>query len=376
MVAMLQHLYQCDMPDAAMEIIVVINHAHNHDVTVKKNNRQTAEQITIATKSWHDDCRCHVMTAFDLPEKKSGVGVARKIGMDEAMLRLAAVGANDGLIVSLDADCQVDSHYFTGLLAYAAANPLQHAMLCDFHHPLDDATSKQHRQAMIAYELLLRTIALGWAYAGLPYAFIAIGSCMVVRANAYARHHGMNTRQAGEDFYFMHKLARERSIKTLHDLRVYPSARISIRTPFGTGQAIKNMCEGNEQQQTMANPQVFEHLKHMVQGLPALYQRNDVSLWLATLHPSVAASLQQQGLEQALPHMHGNAASVDTFCKHFFTWFDGLKAWRIVHQYREKEAVPIVRAAQNLAVLVALGDDDPQSSWLISLHDLLMEYKS
>jgi len=352
MLATLQHLYHCDMPDAAIEIIVVINHAKNHPATIKQCNIQTAEHIIAATKQWHDHCRCHIITAFDLPSKKSGVGVARKIGMDEAMLRLAAVNTPDGLIVCLDADCQVDQHYFTSLLRYAAANPLQHAMLCDFHHPLDSGMSKQHQQAMTAYELLLRTIALGWAYAGLPYAFIAIGSCMVVRANAYARHQGMNTRQAGEDFYFMHKLARERSIKTLQHIRVYPSARISTRTPFGTGQAMQSMCQGDAQQQMMVNPQVFEHLKQMVQSLPALYASNDAPSWLASLHSSLALSLKQQGIVQALAHMHGNAASSDTFCKHFFTWFDGLKAWRIVHQYREQDAMPITEAAQALTALI------------------------
>jgi len=321
MLATLLHLQQCTMPAEPIEVIVVVNHSSAVDDACRRCNEQTAQAI--AVHPWTDACRCHVLTLFDLPAKQSGVGVARKAGMDEAMLRLAAVQAADGLIVCLDADCRVDKHYFTALRAKAVAEPKQHAMLCDFHHPWESLQDDRHRHAIQCYELLLRTIALGWAHAGLPYAFTAIGSCMVVRANAYARHQGMNTRQAGEDFYFMHKLARERSIAVLHDVCVYPSSRVSTRTPFGTGQAVRQLQAGSSEHSMMASAQVFEVLQQMVNSLDVLFEAQDLPAWLALQDDSLAAFLLSQGAMQAIPRLRANAAQVTTFRKHYFTWFDG-----------------------------------------------------
>ncbi|MDQ6975645.1 MAG: glycosyltransferase family 2 protein [Mariprofundaceae bacterium] len=353
MVATLAHLQSRDMPvQQAIEIIVLVNHSQHASPACRQQNARTCQMIADYVVDWPVNFRCYVIHAFDLPYKKSGVGVARKMGMDEAMLRLADVNHADGLIVSLDADCQVDADYFTALLAYAAKYPKQHAMLCDFQHPVSSIEDADHRHAMVSYELLLRTIALGWSYARLPYAFIAIGSCMIVRANAYARHHGMNSRQAGEDFYFMHKLARERPISILHHIKVYPSARISTRTPFGTGQAVRQMCEGDSSHCIMADPQVFVILRQMSCSLDALFNEGDSSRWLATLAPELAEHLAEQGFATAFLHMHGNTASVATFRKQFFTWFDGLKAWRFVHKYRELHSLPISKSASALLNIV------------------------
>jgi len=350
MLATLLHLQQCTMPAEPIEVIVVVNHSSLADDACRRCNEQTAQAL--ASQPWPDACRCHVMTLFDLPAKQFGVGVARKAGMDEAMLRLAAVQAADGLIVCLDADCRVDDHYFTALRATAIAQPKQHAMLCDFHHPWEALQDDEHRRAIQSYELLLRTIALGWAYAGLPYAFTAIGSCMVVRANAYARHQGMNTRQAGEDFYFMHKLAREREIIVLHDVCVYPSPRTSTRTPFGTGQAVRQLQEGNSEHQMMAAAQVFEVLRCMSASLDTLFEAQELDAWLALQDVCLADFLLTQGIAQAVPRLLANAAQPSTFRKHYFTWFDGLKAWRFVHHYRQQHSLPVLLVAQQLLAMV------------------------
>ncbi len=327
---------QASLP-ATAEIIVVVNHAASAEAAIRQQNAQSISELRQHSEAM-------VLTATALPSAQAGVGTARKLGMDEAMLRLASVGCADGLIASLDADCRVDADYGQRLLDQAAAQPKQHAMLCEFAHPLEQAADAAQRQAIIDYELFLRTITAGWRLAGLPYAFTAMGSCMVVRANAYARHSGMNRRQAGEDFYFMHKLAREREVITLPQVRVYPSPRISTRTPFGTGQAVRAACQGDEQYRHMAAIEVFLQLQQMVQQLPRLFTQS-TDAWLQTQAPALATFLQQQGMAKASEGMRRNARHEASFCKHFFTWFDGLRAWRFVQQQRKQQPRPLGEVA-------------------------------
>ncbi|RMD99475.1 MAG: glycosyltransferase, partial [Bacteroidetes bacterium] len=223
---LIERLHGQTLPDAAVEILIVINHADNAADAIKAANAETLRSIE-DLRARHDALQVHAIRAFDLPAKDAGVGLARKIGMDEAMRRFAAIGRPDGIIASLDADCRVSDNYIAGLIAAFDRDPSMHAATLPFAHRLDEVQDARHRSAMTLYELFLRYVELGWRHAGLPYAFTSIGSCFAVRANACARHHGMNKRKAGEDFYFLHKLARERSLGYIPGVCVYPSARMS-----------------------------------------------------------------------------------------------------------------------------------------------------
>ncbi len=350
---------QSSLPPAS-EILVVVNHAADAPVAVRRRNLRTIEEL-------RRQGLAHVIPALDLPPGRAGVGMARKLGMDEAMLRLARAGRPDGLIASLDADCRVEADYGRALLRWADAHPGQHAMLCDFAHPLEAAESVAARRAIVDYELFLRVIALGWRLARLPYAFVAIGSCMVVRASAYARHSGMNRRTAGEDFHFMHKLAREREIVTLGHVRVYPSPRPSTRTPFGTGQAVRAWCDGDTRHRQLVDARVFLHLRRMVESLPALFA-GDMDEWLASLDAELAGFLHRQNLARALRHMRANAASEGSFRRHFFTWFDGLRAWRYLHARRASEPCPLHACARDCLRLHGMAGVDGDAETLLRIY--------
>lgn len=99
-----------------------------------------------------------------------------------------------GFIASLDADCLVSDTYLSGILAWFETHPNAHAATLPYAHRLEEVNDSRYRQAIIGYEIFLRYVAAGWRHAGLPCAFTAIGSCFAVRADAYARHHGMNKR--------------------------------------------------------------------------------------------------------------------------------------------------------------------------------------
>jgi len=199
MIKLLEHLHSCQMPPSVIEVIVVINHASDASDAVRAANQETFDKISI-WKQDHDidGFRMHALRAFDLPPKTAGVGLARKIGMDEAMRRFAAIDRPDGVIASLDADCLVSNNYFNVLQDYFKVNPNIHAVTLAYAHRLDEISDARHRYAMVCYELFLRYVEHGWGYAGLPFAFTAIGSCFAVRANACA----IRVRSCFADFWW------------------------------------------------------------------------------------------------------------------------------------------------------------------------------
>ncbi len=320
------------MPDTAVEILVIVNHSEHASAAIRAANAKTIEQLRQwQTQHSSSTFQLYPIDAFDLPVKTAGVGLARKIAMDEAMHRFAIVDRPDGIIASLDADCLVSKNYISGLIASFEAHHDMHAATLAYAHRLEEIDDPRHLQAMICYELFLRYVELGWRHAGLPYAFTSIGSCFAVRANACARHHGMNRRKAGEDFYFLHKLAREKPLGHIPNVCVYPSARISSRTPFGTGQTIGVFYHGTEKLWPVADPRVFDELKCMREALSQLYHM-PTGPWLKTLPEALAIFLDQAGIVQAAENMRRHAASPQTFAARFFTWFDGLTAWRYVNR--------------------------------------------
>lgn len=342
---LLDHLCSRDMPDAAVEIILVINHPRDASHEIRQSNTRVLEQIRLWQQVHNRPAlQVRVIDARDMPVRASGVGMARKIGMDEAMRRFASVGVADGIIASLDADCRVSANYFIALLQAFASHPAMHAATTAYAHRISDITDHRHKQAIICYELFLRYIELGWRHAGLPFAFTAIGSCFAVRANACARHHGMNKRQAGEDFYFLHKLARERPLGHIPDLCVYPSARMSSRTPFGTGQAVSDWYHGHQVSWPVCAPQVFAELRQMNDNLDQLFTI-DTANWLASLPQPLEQYLHACDIEQAVIGMRNNTATADSFRARFYFWFDGLKAWRYVNQ---QSVIPVEQALASL----------------------------
>ncbi|HKQ37750.1 MAG TPA: glycosyltransferase, partial [Verrucomicrobiae bacterium] len=184
LVGAVKSLRACGRPHCETEVIVVINSAVDAPEDVKERNRKSAEQARPYA---------HVIHCPDLPPKHAGVGLARKIGMDEALRRFNG----EGIIVNFDADCRCDPNYLQAIEEHFLAHPETPGCSIYFEHP---------RGAADLYELHLRYYVHGLRYARHPYAFHTIGSCMAVRSRVYMEQGGMNKRKAGEDFYFLQKV--------------------------------------------------------------------------------------------------------------------------------------------------------------------------
>ena len=84
----LDSLWMCDRPLGSVEVIVVINSPANCSAAVKQQNQRTLEEASTWIEFHREDrFTVHLLPLPELPPKQAGVGLARKIGMDEAALR-------------------------------------------------------------------------------------------------------------------------------------------------------------------------------------------------------------------------------------------------------------------------------------------------
>ncbi|MDN5204909.1 glycosyltransferase [Fulvivirgaceae bacterium BMA10] len=346
-------LDQCDAPGCNVEVIIIINEAENCSIDISKRNRQTfdeASQWIYENKSESIDF--HLIYLDNLPKKQAGVGLARKIGMDEAVRRFEFLKKHDnGIIVCFDADSQCDKNYFTAIEKHFLQYSLSPACSIYFEHPLDGKEFPTNiYEGIIYYELFLRYYVSALRYTGFPYAFQTIGSSMAVRSSFYQKQGGMNKKKAGEDFYFLHKLIPLGNYTELNETRVIPSPRISNRVPFGTGKAISQWVEGTGNLNNIYDPRSFMDLKQFIEKCDELFRINESQLQrlLDSLPDSISGFLLEQNITKKLIEINNNSSNIKTFKSRFFNWFNGFKVLKFVHYARDNhyEQVPVEQAIE------------------------------
>jgi hypothetical protein len=256
-----------------------------------------------------------------------GVGLARKIGFDLALECLDWRG--DPLCASLDADTLTDGNYFKALMAHfrnctsaGAVVPFRH---CRGATPeLDDAITH--------YELYLRHYVLGLELARSPYAYHTIGSALACRAEAYVAAGGMNRRKAGEDFYFLQQLAKIGGIEQVGGTMVYPAARLSARTPFGTGPALARLQDGELEAVRFSTRESFQLLGAFLRAVERAVEEDvdEITARLAPLSPALADFLGECGLDGFWSKLYRQHRRPDARRRAFHQWFDALRTRRMI----------------------------------------------
>lgn len=339
----LQTLSRCLSPTRAVEVIVVINYSEKENDEVKARNAHHYEAALRWSESFRSDwLHFHILFCPDLPAKHAGVGLARKIGMDEACFRLERIGHPDGIILGFDADSRCEPDYFQQIERYFQQHPKTQAASIHFEHPLQGGDfAPEVYQAITLYELHLRYFINAQAWAGLPYAYQTIGSSMAVRCRPYQKQGGMNRRKAGEDFYFLHKFTMLEHFGQITATQVIPSPRPSHRVPFGTGRAVGHLLDNQLLATTYAQAG-FVMLRQLVHQVPHLY-RPGTQLQIAA---PLQAFLESVQLEVRLEEMRKHTSSPNAFYKRFFRWFDAFMLMKYVHFIRDHHAanVPIKEA--------------------------------
>jgi hypothetical protein len=266
--------------------------------------------------------------------EQGGVGLARKIGLDWGLTILHANNALDGPIISLDADTRVEPGYLSVVHAFFQQR-IRWAAAIDYAHALDGP--EPQTIAIAAYEAFLRYHEIGLHFAGSPYAFPTIGSAMACTARAYAAVSGMNTRQAGEDFYFLQQLAKTGTMERITGTTVHPSARPSFRVPFGTGRSMARALGGEDDLTTAYDPRSYRILKTWLNSvtegidLPA----NTLMEKAQAIDPSLAAFLHAQAFPAAWPRIQSTHRKSEARLRQFHIWFDGFRTLKFMHYLRD-----------------------------------------
>jgi len=312
-------LIGCSRP-CNLLVLVVINESTEEDSLVQNQNVKTFQTIENLKPKLDFEI---LATHQKLLPKKAGVGLGRKIGMDEAV-RFFEKLEKDGIIVCYDADCTCESNYLAAIFNFYQDGKKE-AGIVFYEHDLSD-----NAEAIIQYEIYLRYYVNALRYAGFPHAYQTLGSCITVKSKRYQKEGGMNTRKAGEDFYFLHKVIPNGKFGEINTTTIHPSARISDRVPFGTGHAIDRYLNQETEDYLTYNPRVFEELTDFICQVEVLYHQGK-----PTISTCVQQFLDENDFHRFLVEMGRQSTDLPSFEKRFFAWMDGFRILKFVHFARD-----------------------------------------
>jgi len=345
----LNSLLNSTLPVVNTEVLIIINQSVDCDDAITNKNSLTHQEVNkwIANNP-KKGIQFHV-AKIGLPKKHAGVGLARKAGMDEAVRRFYEIANPKGVILCYDADCTCSSTYIEEVHNAFKQQQLIGASI-NFKHELASLNPEQ-KEGIIQYELHLRYYVNGLRKAGYPYAFHTIGSSMAVRCDAYVKAGGMNRRKAGEDFHFLHKIIPYGNYEEISTATVYPSARVSDRVPFGTGKAMGQWAETNENSLVSYDPIIFKEIAALLLLVPQFYTCADNNKLLQSLPIGIQAYLQKENFENSIKEIKRQSSSIKTFIHRWFGWLNGLRVLHLVHYLRD-EHYPSMAVKKGAAQLV------------------------
>lgn len=315
-------------------VIVVVNSSENSSSNIIKQNRITISEVeNFSLQDRLFDIQ--IINACLLKHKQSGVGWARKIGMDAALKLFDNQNNPDGIILSLDADTRVKENYFSEVHNFFSNNNKIEAISIKFEHFLDkDRFGKDIIKAIKIYELYLHYYVNALRFAGHPHSYHTIGSAFAVRAKTYAKHGGMVTNQSGEDFYFLHKIIPNGNFATLSSTCVYPSPRITDRVVFGTGIAVKQIINDYKFDYPTYCLQAFLELKIFNNLIPEFY-KNDFNVYRPRLNNTLTDFMLKNKIQQRIDEIRLNTKGKDAFIKRFYNWFNGFRVVKYLNFYHK-----------------------------------------
>lgn len=324
---------QGDYPST--EIIIVLNYPAKVAASVRAEHQHQCQEIRNWTDQFqHSKIRIHCPDPLEMNSRHAGVGLARKIGMDEAVRRFMLLQKPKGVILNLDADCLCSKDYLETVFHYFQSDKAAPCVSIGFEHRI---TSEDYLncKAIQDYELHLRYYIEAQRYISYPFAFQTLGSCFAVRADAYAAQGGMNQRQAGEDFYFLHKYSAIHQLGEIKKALVFPSSRLSDRVPFGTGKAISDYTKsGIQKTYALESILLFGELLNRIEDWYTL-NAEGIQDALKNLHPKVGAFFIAEGMPEEIENCHKHSASLLSFKNRILRWLSPFMLMKFLHFLRE-----------------------------------------
>lgn len=369
----LNSLLECNKTKCAVEVIVIINSSENSPEFVLQQNTQTFEEaVHWAKKNNTEKFIFHILHTPGLKKKDAGVGLARKIGMDAALLRFDQLNNPNGIILGFDADSLCDKNYLTEIEKHFTKNPKLNAASIYFEHPISgNEFDIKIYQGIVEYELHLRYFNQALRYCEFPHAYHTIGSSFAVKANAYMKQGGMNKRQAGEDFYFLHKIIPLENYSEINSTCVIPSSRSSDRVPFGTGAALEKWLASSDEQILTYSMDSFADISAFITANILLFQKSDAVIirFYNLLPEAIKRFIKADEFLIKINEFNKNSASILNFKKRFFAWFDAFRIIRFLNtihvDYYKK--MPITQEAKKLLLVLGFTDVPDDALRLLNL---------
>lgn len=313
----LSALNECVNPEKEVLILVIVNESKSASQDIVKANKSCLRTIRSFNSNYQ------ILTSYlRLPEKKAGVGLARKIGMDEAV-RIFRKADHDGIIVCYDADCRCEENYFIEIEKVYQNHRINAGVVFNEHQ-----LNREHHEAILNYELYLRYYIDALRFTKFPYAHQTLGSCITVRCSHYEKVGGMNTRKAGEDFYFLNKTIPLGGFIEINTTTVRPSDRVSDRVPFGTGKAVNDILNDDEVYHVY-HPNTFEDLRIFFSRMDWF---EESSQWMV---PKSIKDFLGIDWKEQIQQLKSKVSNQENFEKRFFHWFDAFKILKFVHFCRD-----------------------------------------
>jgi hypothetical protein len=324
-------------------IVLVVNQPQNNidtrynqsfwEFLHKNNHIQSAGKQCVLLNTNNTNIDLLAIDCFSgnnkLPEKQ-GVGLARKMGCDIACQLIQQKNLLTTWVHTTDADTSLPENYFNVI----PQNQIISAAIYCYHHKGDNDSITQ---ATLLYEKALAYYVEGLAYAGSPYAYHTLGSCIAINAEYYAQARGFPKKSGGEDFYLLNKLAKLGKIQTLTNSQLTIRARASDRVPFGTGPTVSTILalKNPEEQYLYYNPQVFRELKCLIEHFGQLYELIEApEKWLNTLTQTNRKALEKINIERLFIHLRKQAKTKEQYLRQCHEWFDGFKTLKYIHSLR------------------------------------------
>jgi hypothetical protein len=273
---------------------------------------------------------------MEMPDKFAGVGLARKIGMDLALTFFDYKSKRQKIIICLDADCTVEKNYLTEIVnSYNRKNI--NAAVVKYKHLLPE--NEVYKNSIIDYEIFLRYYVLGLKYARSPYSFHTVGSTVTCNYESYIKAGGMNRKKAGEDFYFLEKLAKNVSINSINGTIVYPGVRKSWRVPFGTGKSITKCLTEPDYEMKLYSFECFIVLKKWIELFyyENIFHTEEIIKKAEKIDPSLEEFLVEHNFVNDWKNIISNSKTEAQVEKQKSLWFDGFRTFKLIHYLRDKK---------------------------------------
>ena len=309
-------------------IVIVINNADNTDLKTKNNNQRTFDALMKKNYNFEMillDCYSS-HSAF--PNKVAGVGLARKVGMDFCI----SYSHYSSLFCSLDADTLIHKNYLKKINQEHEKYNFFTATV-NFSHQKNNDPEIQN--AIIEYELLIKDIANNLNNIGSRYGFVSMGSTIICTMQAYISIGGIPPKKATEDFYFLQKLSKYKSIHKIQDVLVYPSSRAEERVYLGTGFRMTNIKKKIDFSDLYINPQAYIELENLYNTIKIKWNHKSVEIIssLAKNNSKLCEYLKKNNFIDIVSKMQKNVIDKNHLLNQFHGWFDNLKIYKFLKYY-------------------------------------------